>query len=34
VRDRYPESYDDIFESNRMPDLFYMLKRGGYKQIF
>jgi len=34
VRDLYPEAYDDIFESNRMPDLLYMLKSGGYKQIF
>jgi len=34
VRDRYPEAYDDIFETNRKPDLLYMLKSGGYKQIF
>jgi hypothetical protein len=34
VRDRYPESYDDIVESDRMPDLLFMLKNGRYKQIF
>jgi hypothetical protein len=34
IRDGYPDSYDDIFESNRMPDLLYMLKNGRYKQIF
>ena len=34
IRDRYPDSYDDIFESNRMPDLLYMLKNGTYRQIF
>ena len=34
VRDRFPDSYDDIVESDRMPDLLYMLKSGRYKQIF
>ena len=34
VRDRYPESYDDIVESDRMPDLLFMLKNGRYEQIF
>lgn len=34
IRDKYPDSYDDIFESNRMPDLLYMLKNERYKQIF
>ena len=34
VRDRFPEAYDDIVESNRMGDLLYMLKSGRYKPIF
>ena len=34
IRDNYPEAYDDIIESNRMPDLLYMLKTGKYKKIF
>ena len=34
VRDRYPDSYDDIVESDRMPELLYMLKSGRYRQIF
>ena len=34
VRDRYPESYYDIVESDRMPELLYMLKSGRYRQIF
>jgi len=34
VRDRFPDSYDDIVESDRMPELLYMLKNGRYKQIF
>jgi hypothetical protein len=34
VRDRYPESYYDIVESDRMPDLLFMLKNGRYEQIF
>ena len=34
VRDRYPESYDDIVERDRMPELLYMLKNGRYRQIF
>ena len=34
VRGLFPDAYDDIVESNRMPDLLYMLKSGGYKQIF
>lgn len=34
VRDRFPEAYDDIVESNRMADLLYMLKTGRYKPIF
>jgi len=34
VRDRFPEAYDDIVESNRMGDLLYMLKTGKYKPIF
>ena len=25
VRDRYPDSYDDIVESDRMPEFLYML---------
>jgi len=34
IRDRYPESYDDLVESDRMGDLLYMLKTGCYKPIF
>ena len=34
VRDRYPDSYDDIVESDRMPELLYMLKSGRYRPIF
>jgi len=34
VRDRYPDAYDDIVESDRMSDLLYMLKSGRYRQIF
>jgi len=34
VRDRYPDSYDDIVESNGMPELLYMLKNDRYRQIF
>ena len=34
VRGRYPESYDDIVESDRMPDILFMLKNGRYEQIF
>jgi hypothetical protein len=34
IRDRYPEAYDDIVESNRMGDLLYLLKTGRYKPIF
>ena len=34
VRDRYPDAYDVVVESNRMPDILYMLKSGSYKQVF
>ena len=34
VRDLFPGAYNNIVESNRMPDLLYMLKSGRYKQIF
>lgn len=34
VRDRFPDSYDDIVESDRMTEVLYMLKNGRYKQIF
>ena len=34
IRDKYPESYDDIVESNRMGDLLFMLKKGHYHPIF
>ena len=34
VRDRFPDSYDEVVESDRMPELLYMLKNGRYRQIF
>ena len=34
VRDRFPDSYDDIVESDSMPKLLYILKNDRYKPIF